>query len=181
MKSLLFPLLLVMFLDAAAQEDKEGAKTFFLSVVKTYFDRDCDKFLSCLSDSMSIVSPYGEGLLSSEEIHESRKPCEKFEEFTRGLPSFDFYKEHYKIVVLTKEEFTPAGNKKIEKLINARETGNLYIYEILREFNRYYTPDDHLVFGNAHKNDPDKNLGDGLFWMIVRKTKDGWKIFGTQN
>lgn len=44
MKSLLPAILFFLFaFNAKAQQDKEGAKDFFKTVVKTFFDKDCDK------------------------------------------------------------------------------------------------------------------------------------------
>jgi len=182
MKNLLPAILIFLFaFSAEAQQDKEGAKDFFKSVVKTYFDKDCDKLYSLFNDSVTIVNPYRESIVSSARMVESRKACEKFDEFTEGLGSFEKYIADFKIIVLNRKEFSSSGNKEVENQVLAEGTDNGMVYEILQEMHRYYTDNDYLVFGNIHNSDPAKNIGRGLFWMIIRKTPAGWKIFGTRN
>jgi hypothetical protein len=172
--------LIFISLTGFAQDNKEEAKRFFQSIVKTYFDKECDKLYSFLNDTISIVSPYGEEILPSKMMAETRKICDKFDEFTADLVSFQQYIDEYKIIVLSKSEFTSKNNDSVTKLVSVENTGNLMVYEILQELNTYYTDDDLLVFGNVHKSNNNKNLNQGLFWLIVRKTKNGWKIFGTK-
>ena len=178
----LLKILVLIFLSSncLAQNEKEDAKSFFKTIIKTYFDKDCDKFYSFFNDSATIVSPYGEGVYSTEKMIKSRKACGKFDEFTRGLNSFQIYIDEYKIIVLNKKEFTSKNNDSILKKISADQTDNVYVYEILQELNKDYTDNDFLIFGNIHKTDSNKNISNGLYWMIIRKTKSGWKIFGTQ-
>jgi hypothetical protein len=76
--------------------------------------------------------------------------------------------------------FTSLNADSIKAKIAAQQTDNLFVQEILQEFNSYYTDSGFLVFGNIHTSDGTKNIHSGLFWMIVRKTKDGWKIYGTR-
>lgn len=182
MKSLLLAILFFLFaFNAKAQQDKEGAKDFFKTVVKTFFDKDCDKLYSLFNDTVTIVNPYREGIAPSAHMVYDRKACEKFDEFTEGLGSFEKYTEDYKIIVLNRKEFISTSNKQVEDQIMAEGTDNGMVYEILQEMHRYYTDNDYLVFGNIHNSDQNKNIGRGLFWMIVRKTPTGWKIFGTRN
>jgi hypothetical protein len=181
MKTLLKILVLTLCtVNCFAQDNKEDAKSFFKAIVKTYFDKDCDKFYSLFGDSATIISPNGVGIYSTKEMAENRKACEKFEEFTKRLSSFQYYIDEYEIIVLNKKEFTSKNNDSIIKKISAEQTDNVFVYEILQEFNKNYTNCDFLIFGNIHKSDSNKNISRGLFWMIVRKTKYGWKIFGTK-
>lgn len=181
MKTLLQILFLIFVTTkGSAQSNKEGAKSFFKTIVKTYFDKDCDQLYSLFNDSVTVVSPYGERVFSSKEMVDDRKACDKLGEFTVGLNSFQHYIDEYKIIVLDKNEFTSKNNDSVIKQISAENTSNIMVYEILQEFNKYYTDCDFLVFGNIHKSNGDKNISGGLFWLIVRKTKYGWKIFGTR-
>lgn len=181
MKTLLNTLILTIFtINGFAQDNKEGARSFFTSVVKTYFDKDCDKFYSFFGDSVTIISPAGTGIYSTKGMDEGRKACDKFGQFTEGLNSLQQYLEDYKIIVLDRSEFTAGNNDSILKAISAEQTGNGFVYEILQEQDILYTDCDFLVFGNIHQSDSNKNLSHGLFWMIVRKTKNGWRIFGTK-
>jgi len=113
-------------------------------------------------------------------MKESRKACDKYEEFTEGLISFQRYIDEYRIIVLDKNEFTSRNVDSIINKISAEQTHNVFVYEILQEDNRNYTDCDFLIFGNIHKSDSKRNLNRGLFWMIVRKMKNGWIIFGTK-
>ncbi|MES2778208.1 MAG: hypothetical protein V4722_28790 [Bacteroidota bacterium] len=164
----------------ASQSIKQEASEFFKSIVKTCFDLDCDRFYSFFTDSAAIISPNGVGVYSTKKMIESKKACDKFEEFTEGLSSFQDYLNHYKIVILNKKEFTSKNNDTIIKKISAEKTDNLFVYEILQEFNNNFTNSDYLVFGNIQKSNEKRVAGDGFFWMVVRKTKQGWKIYGTR-
>ena len=78
MKTLLQILFLLLFITNcaapdAAPEIKEEAKLFFKTIVKTYFDKDCDKFYSLFNDKVTIIGSYGDGVFSSKEMVESRK------------------------------------------------------------------------------------------------------------
>jgi hypothetical protein len=172
--------LLIAPVIGAAQNNKEEAQSFFKLIVKTYFDKDCDKFYSLFNDTVTIISPYGEEVLSSKGIDKDRKACDKFEEFTEGLASFQQYINDYKIIVLDKKEFTSKNNDSVAKKIAAEQTDNFLVYEIIQKLNKGYTDCDFLVFGNIHQSTSSKNISRGLFWLIVRKTKNGWKIFGTK-
>jgi hypothetical protein len=165
---------------AKSRDNKEKADGFFRVVVKTYFDRDCDRFYSFFYDSVAIISPNGVGVYSTKEKIKTRKACSKFKEFTEGFDSLDDYLNHYQIIVLDKKEFTSKSNDTIKRKISAEETDNLLVYEVLQEFGNNFTDSDYLVFGNIRKTDKSKSIENGVFWMIVRKTQDGWKIFGTQ-
>ena len=165
---------------AICQDVKEEAKDFFKTIVKAYFDRDCDKHYSFFSDSATVISPYGIDIYPTKEMIESRKTCDKFEEITSGLASFESYLKQYQIIVLNKKEFTSKNNETIVQKIAANGTSNSGVYEVLQEFNSNYTDCDYLVFGNIHKTNDKMNLANALFWMIVRKTKHGWIIFGTE-
>jgi len=163
-----------------SQSIKQEASEFFKSIVKTYFDRDCDRFYSFLTDSAAIISQNGVRVYSTKKMIESKKACNKFEEFTEGFASFQDYLNDYKIVILSKKEFTLKNNDTIISKISAEETDNLFVYEILQEFNNNFTNSDYLVFGNIQKTNKKRTMGDGLFWMVIRKTKQGWKIYGTR-
>jgi hypothetical protein len=178
-----FSILLLLSVSAigSAQDNKEGAKSFFKTIVKTYFDKDCDKYYSLFNDTISIVSPYGQEIFAKNIIDTERKTCDKFEQFTEGLNSFQQYADEYRFVVLNKKEFTSRNDDSVINQIAAENTNNILVYEILEEYNRYYTDQDFLVFGNIHKTNSAKNISKGLFWFIVRKTKQGWKIFGTKS
>lgn len=181
MKTLLLILFFTLSLaNCFCQGNKQDANSFFKTIVKTYFERDCNKFYSFFGDSATIISPYGTGFYSTKEMNESRKACDKFEEFTEGLSSFQHYIDEYKIIVLDKREFTSNNNDSVLKVISAEQTDNVFVYEILQSQSKNFTDCDFLVFGNIHKSNSNKNISSGLFWMIVRKTKNGWKIFGTK-
>lgn len=163
------------------QSVKEEAGAFFKSVVKTCFDRDCDRFYSCMADSAAVISANGVGVYSTKSMVETRKACSKFEEWTEGLASFQDYLDHYKIVVLSRKEFTSKNNETIKRKITAEGTDNLFVYEILQAYGNNFTNADYLVLGNIRKTSENKIMKAGLFWMVIRKTKQGWKIYGTKS
>src|SRR5687768_2767022 len=118
---ILLRILVLIFVstNSSAQDNKEDAKSFFKTIVKTYFDKDCDKFYSFFNDTVTIISPYGDGVIPSKEMTSNRKTCDKFEEFTEGLNSFQHYIDEYKIIALDKKEFTSKNNDSVVNKISA--------------------------------------------------------------
>jgi hypothetical protein len=172
----------VLTVNSYTQDNYTAAASFFKQVIKTYFDRDCNKFYTSIADTVCIISLYGDTVIEKSKLKPAEEICEKFDSFISGIKSYAEYIDHYKIIVLSKAEFTSKGNSLVLERIKNEEEGdiNRMVYDMLGEYNRYFTEHDFLVFGNLPAKKGLPALNDGAFWMIVRKTSNGWKLFGGQ-
>jgi hypothetical protein len=166
-----------------AQSNKDEAKAFFTSIVKSYFSNG-DKLLLSFNDSIVIISPIVDSLfpvsildLSKDTVHFHAK----MHEWTTDVKSYVNYTNKYRIEVYDRKEFTANTYEQVWKdsLLN-QDPDMPLVFSILHTFNKYYTDNDYFIVGSIPKSRDDKTLY-GLYWMIVRKTEKGWKIFAIRN
>lgn len=178
MKSnLKFLLFFLVFINSYSQNKKLEAENFYKSIIKTYFDKDCDKLYNSINDSVTIIGSFDGKIYPSSAIKQSKKMCNRFEEYTSDLISYQKYIENYEIFVLNKEDFTLNA----ETIINKKSLERLAMFDVfenINKFNTIYSSNDYLIIGRLNKKYGSKDLH-GPFTYVVRETSDGWKIYGT--
>lgn len=160
-----------------AQSDKAEAAAFAKEIVKSYFDRDCSKYLKSINDSMFIINskkvyyhPFKKHLTNTD------KDCTKFNSVQpfQWEYTFEEYLGDYQIRVYSKAEFTNA-----KFLIEQKEDEMMAM--MLEKFKDSFSDEDYLFVGD-HLNDPEKKdkLWHWASWRkIISKTPGGWKITGS--
>lgn len=175
--NLKFFILILVFVNAFSQDKKLEAENFYKSIIKTYFDKDCDKLYNSINDSITILGSSDGKIYSSAKIKESRKACGKFEQFTSDLISYENYIENYEILVLSKYEFTSDINSVIDKEYWER-LSMFDVFQNIKNYENIFSSSDYFIIGKINKIDKAKDLS-GPFLYIVRETADGWRIFGS--
>lgn len=174
--SLKFIILFLVFVNAYSQNKKLEAENFYKSIIKTYFEKDCDKLYNSINDSITIIGSFDGKIYSSAKIKESRKLCNRFEKYTTDLISYENYIKNYEILVLNKYEFT----SDINSIIDIKYLERLSMFDVfknIKKFKNIFSPSDYLIIGTINKNENSGELF-GPFLYIVRETTEGWKIFG---
>ncbi|MFV0484374.1 MAG: hypothetical protein ACK5MG_09825 [Bacteroidales bacterium] len=116
--------------DNANQEKlRQEASEFSLSVVKTYFDEDCDKYWSFVSDSILLMDE--EGTFAKEDKKD--KLCSSLKRAIRNKDkTFQDYIDTYKVEILTKEELE---NKIGEELPSLNRLTDFDFFSITCSYN----------------------------------------------
>jgi hypothetical protein len=166
-------LLLTISSNLMAQNDKKAAEQFFKKVVKSYFD-NCETVISYFDDSVTIVNPFIDTIFSREDL---RINCFAISEFIKPIGTYKNYLKEYKLIVLNKKEFSTKTVQQIQKDSVSKKSEYGWVLSILRRFNSRYTKDDYVVFGDIPVNNV-MAVNPDIFWKIVRKTKNGWRIVG---
>lgn len=166
-----------------SQSPKDEAQEFFKSIVKSYFSNG-DKLLVSFNDSIVIINPSVDTLVPASSFDSPKDTAffhNKLHNWTANIKTFENYLNKYYIKVYDKTEFIGKSNVQLRQdtLLN-RDMDMSMLFPILHIFNKFYTDNDYLVVGSIPKLKSDNSIF-GLYWMIVRKTKNGWKIFGVPN
>ncbi len=181
MKWILFALCCLLMGEGFAQGDKNGAKDFFKKVISTYFDSSFG-LGSYVNDSIILISPNYDTVFGGNIFKiEIAGYGDVFQKRVRGwvepFKNIDDFLNNYEIFAYNKAEFTNDSNLLIANEAARDNPENTFALKITSRFKRHYTNDDYFVFGNV-PIDKSKPFISGLFLMIVRKTKSGWKISG---
>src|SRR5690606_30670726 len=87
LKMRLLPVLILLFFSSTSfsqNADKEEAKNLAKELVKSYFNKDCDAYLNLWHDTIRIIHPYKDTLLSFNTLFgDTAKACDKFSRKTR--------------------------------------------------------------------------------------------------
>lgn len=136
--------------------DKLQAKEFSLQIVKTYSDDDCDAFYDALLDTIYLLDGDGPVEKSSET---KEILCNSHSKAFREERTYQDYLDLYEIEILEKAEYD----------VDYPEIESLQVFET--------TSDDYLFIGWETKDSQQENFvwGD-MFFFMVRKTGDGWRI-----
>jgi len=177
---------IILFLSVTklyAQSTKDEAQIFFKLIVNSYFSNG-DKLLSSFNDSVAIINPSVDTLIPASAIDLSKDTAffrNKLHNWTVNIKTFENYQNNYFIKVYEKKEFTGKTNEQLkhDSLLN-KDIDMSFVFSILHTFNKFYTDNDYLVVGSIPKSNSAETIF-GLYWMIVRKTEKGWKIFGIPN
>jgi hypothetical protein len=166
-----------------AQSTKDEAELFFRSIVNSYFSNG-DRLLSSFNDSVVIINTSGDTLIPASAINLAKDTVffrNKLHNWTVGIRTYENYLNNYLIKVYDKKEFTGKTNEQLKQdsLLN-KDVDMPLVFSTLHIFNKYYTDNDYLVVGSIPKYNSGKTIF-GPYWMIVRKTQKGWKIFGIPN
>ena len=176
MKKVIIILILLFYsINSFAQNDKEEAKVFFKTVIKSYFDT-CNFFFESLADSIIPIGMH-EGFYFPKNKIDRNKICSRILQLKNGFKQYANYENKYQIVVYDKQEFTSKSKGEVIKdsfLLKNENVG--FVFMILNLFNKLYTNDDYLVVGNFPRNEKKKEILDGMFWFVARKTSSKWKI-----
>lgn len=135
---------------------KNGAEKFARSVVKSYFEEDCDAFFEALSDSLIILD--GDGVFS--KAGEKERLCKALSRAVRDKDkSYQDYIENYQIEMLTAAE--------VEKRFG-------------RKLPDYYKPQpgDWFFIGFAPMAEFTSFIWEDMFFFMVRKEKGRWTLRG---
>jgi hypothetical protein len=167
----------------SAQSTKDEAELFFKSIVHSYFSNG-DRLLSSFNDSVVIINPSVDTLIPASAIDLSKDTVffrNKLHNWTLNIKTFENYLDKYTIKVYDKKEFTGKTNEQLKHdSLPSKEIDMPLVFSILRTLNKFYTDNDYLVIGNIPKSNSVGTIF-GLYWMILRKTQTGWKIFGIPN
>jgi len=159
-----------------ADDLKTEAKTFSLSVVKSYFKSDCDKVYTAISDSIllvgrDIVLIKGQSKTLVKDIgtdvsrHMNKENiCVAVKKSIKDkTKSYSDYLNTYDPLIFTRSELEELLTKKRKKLSEKFIT----------------KPDDLFFLGMKLKDGFDSSkdfIWDDMFFLMVRKEKDTWKI-----
>ena len=142
-----------------AEHNEMAAKEFSISIIKAYFEEDCDKVFEVMSDSILIMD--GDGIFSPKGHEE--KLCESIKRAIRDKEkTLENYIETYKIEMLTRTELE---NKFDARLPDYYKTTDLDYFFIGFELKEGFTKKEDFIW-------------DDMFVFMVRNEKDIWKLKG---
>ncbi|MFD2910100.1 hypothetical protein ACFSX9_15325 [Flavobacterium ardleyense] len=145
--------------DESSFDLKEEAKEFSLTIVKSYFTKDCDVVYDAMSDSLLRFSTEKPVLKKPLKV----KLCDSHKEAVRDKSkTFQNYKDMYQINLYTPAELEQKFNQKLPDHYKTTETDFFFMgFE--------------LVQGKDRSED---FIWDDMFIFMVRKEKNGWIIKG---
>jgi hypothetical protein len=155
-------------------KEKDEAANVFKEIVKCYYTKDCDKFYSYFNDSITFINLTIDTLLSSKPIIEMRKICGKFDKIIAKTLTFENYLDNYTIEVLSYEDYSTSDRKSLAKYVHPNADGGFGLAYI-NAHHKYYTKNDFFVMGDIPTK-TDQYIG-APFFLVLRKTNQGWKIF----
>ncbi len=174
-KRLLTVLFLFLSINSFAQNDKEEAKDFYKKIIKSYFDT-CTFFLESLNDSIIPIGMH-EGFYFPTNKIGSNEICNRISQLKKGLNNYNNYENAYQVVAYSKNEFTTKPMDIVKKdsfLLKNENVG--FVMTILNLYKKIFTNNDYLIVGNFPKNEDKKQVLNAMFWFILRKKENGWKI-----
>ena len=142
-------------------EDSEGlkreAKDFSLTIIESYFSKDCEKVFNSMSDSLLIMD--GDGIISKFEVEE--RLCDAVKRAIReeGKTIRD-YTESYNIEMLTANELAEKYNYSLPEYYLTVESDFFFIGQRLKV-------GEEVDF-----------IWDDLFVFMVRKQNQNWILKG---
>lgn len=176
MKKLIIISFLLFSSNLFSQNEKAEAKIFFEKIIKSYFDT-CSFLIESIADSIVPIG-MNEGFYLPKNKIDTNKLCNNISRTKRIFKSFTDYKTKYKIVVYSKEEFSNKTKEELLKNSFLLKNENIgFVFMLLNGYKNTFQNSDYFVVGNFPKNGNQKEVLDGMFWFIVRKTNEGWKIF----
>ncbi len=134
---------------------REEALEFSLSVVQTYFDRDCDKLYEKLD---SPLYSFGKNKLQSKNAVVKMILCNEIGSVVTGDHTYEEYLNDYDQKVLTKPQY----DKEMPYLTRAKDFQP--------------TNEDFLFVGSKRVNGEKDFIWDDFFLFVVRKTDENWKV-----
>jgi hypothetical protein len=190
---------LISFSSYAQQPTIEEAKKAFLTIIQTLMKRDCSKYFADFNDSIKVLIPM---LPSSRYRHptpsdmdtiflsknwilrDTNRVCSKIGEDFSGKAdtSFSNYLKQADIEVFSEKEFLDTATaRKVYLKWNKRAGEECAYLRLIAFMPKYYSENDFLILGNVTKEGSSCNLIGRMEWYIyvLRKTNQGWKIFGT--
>ena len=172
--------LIVILLSCKADKPatKEGAIEAFKEIIKTYYDKDCEKYLSFWADSVSTLNKDTNLKFPSSLLTGGKKSkCTHFDKVTETTKTYENYLKNYSIEAVSYSEFK-FGNRDslLRKWDAIKKSNGGWTLMYISIFNKYYGPNDVLVIGDVPKGSSEYMYGPFLY--LLRKTNDGWKIIG---
>ena len=164
--------------------EKEEAMEFAKKIVGTYFDFDCTSYLALWNDSIIIINPYKETVVSTVNLFsDTAEICRKFDRvrFDNDY-TYQQYLDEYEIRIYSKEEMVGDSIKMLRE--------DLMVVEIFKLYGNTY-PDGTYFFSGWYRNNYSDQLNNDespdqqrithfRSWVkLIGKTQDGWKIVGT--
>jgi len=138
--------------------EKEQAKEFSLKIVKTYFDNDCNQYVSYLDDKIYDLMNNEKLLLSKEQLKVIDENSCFLKDIVNNGYSFQDYLNSYEIIIMDKNEYQlkhPGS-----KLLNSFNSENSYLF---------------IGLELKDKNSEDF-ISTGYFRFIVKKENGIWKL-----
>ncbi len=145
--------------SVTTEDLKQEAKDFSLSIIKSYFDEDCNKVFVSMSDSILLIDS-GE-ILAKIDIE--NEICQSLRKAIRDKEkSFKDYTEFYNIEILTPIEIYKKFNRTIPEYYKPTDSDFFFIGYELKE----------------GKDRADNFIWDDMFVFMVRKENGKWVMKG---
>lgn len=186
-KYLIFALLLVIIcctsfgVNNNQKDMEEEAEEAFYSIFNSYRSNNCDDLLSFLNDSIIFINTPKDTVFKTYDIIDSSRFCSKaFERINKNLDESS-HKKNYTVNTFTFEEFSKYKNSNILKdssLVDLSSDTQMALMFLGSKSHRF---DEHDVFvtGIETKNKEEIEYKIGwfkLYFFVLRKTVNGWKI-----
>lgn len=162
-----------------AQSNKEEAIDTFKEIVKCYYEKDCNKYLSFFDDSISVLNKETDNIFPVSFLT-NKKPCSNFDRSITKTKSYQNYLENYTIDAVTYTEFTTSDRRTLLKKYSNPESNGGFVLAYISLLHKYYHSKDVLVIGDIPKNTGAKHV-DYPYIYLLRKTNKGWRIVGVLN
>jgi hypothetical protein len=175
MKRLVIISIVLVVSQLAAQTEKEEAKKAFMDIVSCYFKKDCPKFYSFYNDSVTLLNQNTNDCISSKQLAEKKKACEKFAAYTEKTKTFESYLKNYLVAVMDNSEYTSPDRSVLRKYFFEMSGSPMCLMRV-NAFNKFFTKNDYLVIGDIPKEKKTENFVGSPYILMLRKTKNGWKI-----
>jgi hypothetical protein len=157
---------------------KIEAKVFYLNIVELIIKNDCQGYINSYADSVKIISPVGDTLMSNSFLRKSQSFCNEISKLLPDSITLENYESDYDIIILNKSEYT---NPSIYDSLNIGLFDNRLVCRILTNYKDKYSEDDYLVIGNKRKdNDESKIMRESLMFVyVIRYKNEKWEILGS--
>lgn len=135
---------------------KKRAEKFALSVVKSYFEEDCEGFFAALSDSLIILD--GDGVVA--KVGRRERVCESMSRAVGDKDkSYQDYLDSYRVEMLSAKEVEERFGIKLPDYYQPQPGDWFFIgFEPMAEFAPF--------------------IWDDMFFFMVRKEQGRWKLKG---
>lgn len=144
----------------AEAADKNKAEKFSLSIVESYFNRECKTFYEALTDPFYLIE---DDIPIEKDDNTEKKLCESILKAFEGEHTYQEYLGSYNVRVLDRDEF-------MTEPIMFEET---YVRDLV---NFKPTNNDYLFVGSSLKENKEDFMWEDMLFFIVRKVDDTWKI-----
>ncbi len=189
-----------IFAQNNSENIKTEAKATFYKIVNIYNSGNCDSLTSYLNDSIIIINSPKDTILKTSSVINFDKYCERvFSRVNKNITD-SIHKKYYKLQLISADEFSNYKDKKNlsfdgESMVSADI--NFCLYFLAHKSHRFHK-NDVFISGieplkmedfytktddgwENKENNEFSLIFSKLYFFVLRKTDNGWKIIAIPN